>query len=535
MAAQFVSGAKTGVTRSLGHLKPPKKGTQHNVPPAKVAHTPKFVQPEDRIAFWNIVPGDEVRLRTGRVGENLGYDAREKIRGEGKVVSIDKQRNLAWLTDIDENNPRAPKNLKHMIPRVLDPEDLEKGYTPNTMEIPRPVHYSNLMLRIPPIKGESQTDSRFAVRIERKNTHYNKHLQRWVWQRFAVVRNDDGTTSRIHVPWPEGPHQTNQPRPDTASKEEVAEETWLPWSPMDPVHMTPERPWSSEQSEEDTMLLRAQRARVAEEQAKAAKAARGDEPQRRLGSYAGFASKKKPKKPPVPQPPTASELLSYSSQSLSAWASDPLVRQHVAEGGRSFAPSDYLDFAPTVGPAAGGDWQLPLDEQGFKLAAFRRDSKTGKLISTSTDDNGASGSSERVLSRAHFDSMPVELLMGSELSNPHGLKQRRRRHAEMQVLTAMEAQEAAEADEAAVKDLRRYVKDQIFLKEFTAAQQAVRDRDNAASEVTVAAKAAAARAAESETASDAADVVEVSGEIATEAAGDVTAEPTGTTGGSQSH
>lgn len=464
-ASALAPGARTGVTRHLGHLKPPAKGSKFTFNSSRIQHTPNFVHPRDRIAFWNIVPGDEVRLRAGRVGENLGYDLKEKLRGEGKVISVDKKRNLAWLVNIDELNPRAPTNIKHVVPRIVDPDDPSKGFSNNTLEVARPVHYSNLMLRIPSLKGAKEGETHYAVRLERKNTYYSRFLNRWVWQRFAIIRNDDGTTSRIHVPWPEAPYRANQARPDTAGKELVNEETWLPWSPSDPVHLTPERPWSSAQSEAEVAARRAELARAEHAKAEAAKEARGDAHQRRLGMYAGFVTKSRPKRLPVPQPPTASELLSYSSQSLSVWASALAVREHVSGGGKSFAPADYLDFAPTVGPAAGGDWALPLDPQGFKLAAFRRDSKTGKLVAANS--RGSPGSSSPVLSKAHFDSMPVEILMESELSNPHGLKARRRRREQKQALLTFAKMQEAKEDDRAIKALRKHIKAKMMMQEST--------------------------------------------------------------------
>ncbi|CAO1617767.1 unnamed protein product [Parajaminaea phylloscopi] len=505
----LVPGSRSGITRHLGHLKPPAKGSKWKVAPNKVFHTPNFVQPHDRIAFWNIVPGDEVRLRAGRVGQDLGFDQREKMRGEGKVLSVDKTRNLAWLVDLDEANPRAPKSIKHVIPRLVDPDDPSKGYSSNTIEVARPVHYSNLMLRLPEVQGEKTPGPRYAVRLERKNAYFSRRLRRWVWQRFAVVRNDDGTTSRIHVPWPAAPYYANEARPDTAGKDQVKEESWLPWSPMDPVHLTPERPWSSRQSEEDVVVRRAELSRAAQEAARAKKAQEAGQ-QRRLGMYAGFAAKSRPKMPPVPQPPTASELLSYSRESLAEWASDPAVRQHISGGGRSFAPDDYLDFAPPMGPGAGGDWTLPLDPQGFQMAAFRRDAKSGKLVGAA--EGSSSGiAAARALSKAHFDSMPVELLMTAELTNPRGIKVRRRRREQEQALAAMEAVQTGEDDKEAVEQLRAYMKGKMVMDESAKLQAA----GEALAAATVTDTAAAATSAESAEATG--PETAVSEEIATQA------------------
>lgn len=87
--------------RSLQHMQPPTKGSKFAIKaPTHAAHRPKFVQPKDRIPFWNIVPGDHVKLRHGRVGQNEGLD-QEKVRGEGVVLSIDREKNWIWLRDVD--------------------------------------------------------------------------------------------------------------------------------------------------------------------------------------------------------------------------------------------------------------------------------------------------------------------------------------------------------------------------------------------------------------------------------------------------
>ncbi len=128
MAGSATSGS---VLRSLRHLNPPTKGSKFAIrAPSHAAHTPKFVQPKDRIPFWNIVPGDHVKLKSGRVGQQDGLDSDEKIRGEGIVVRIDREKNWLWLRDVDDKNKLAPKAIRHIIPRLVDPLAPEKGYGP---------------------------------------------------------------------------------------------------------------------------------------------------------------------------------------------------------------------------------------------------------------------------------------------------------------------------------------------------------------------------------------------------------------------
>lgn len=104
-------GSTRTILRSLRHLRPPTHGSkfaQKNVP-SQALHRPKFVRPKDRVAYWNIVPGDIVRLRQGRVGEREGLEAEgsRRLRGEGIVTSIDREKNWLWLRDIDVSSRAA--------------------------------------------------------------------------------------------------------------------------------------------------------------------------------------------------------------------------------------------------------------------------------------------------------------------------------------------------------------------------------------------------------------------------------------------
>lgn len=437
--------------------------------------------PSDRIAFWNIVPGDVVKLRNGTVGQSLGYDKHDKVRGEGRVITIDRSTNRLYLEHLDSERPLAPFSLKRTAPMLIDPNDPSKGWSNGVTEIPRPVHYSNCVLRVPRPEGESGPE-RYASRIDRQKLHYNKKLHRFVWQRVATIKNADGTNERIVVPWPKQPRAKTEPTDDTATKETVTEETWLPWDPKDPVHLTPPRLNSSIHSQAQVALKRAEMAREQQEKAHQERLLRGDQPQRRLGVYEGFtAQEKKPKPPPVAQAPTASENVAYNASSLSEWARDPVVAEYVANGGRSFAPADYLDLAPRVGPAAGGEWTLPVDAdvQGFNTSAYRRDTKTGKLVaaepsaasSSSSAPNAADQAARpsqpvRSLSKTHLDLMPIELLMTADLTSyPHGMKWRQQRYQARKAEEAKAYAEERKRDEANVKTLRNSFKQKLNVED----------------------------------------------------------------------
>lgn len=87
------------VLRSLDHM---WQGTNNKfinkLRPTHAASTPTYVPPKDRIAFWNIVPGDVVKLRSGAVAHD---EHGRKIRGEGIVQSIDRTTNRVLLRDLD--------------------------------------------------------------------------------------------------------------------------------------------------------------------------------------------------------------------------------------------------------------------------------------------------------------------------------------------------------------------------------------------------------------------------------------------------
>ncbi len=444
--------AKT-ILRNLAHLEPPVKGSKFafkNVPTI-FRHQPAFVQPKNRIAFWNIVPGDIVRVRTGKVaersleGENAEgssssgagaaspLDSRRsrKIRGEGKVVSIDRTRNLVWLRDIDEESETAPKlaprALKHVVPRLVDPEaGEEKGYSPNVMDVPRPVHYSNLSLRLPDevvSKEELKAapgNSLFAQKLTRSKAIYDNKKGMYLWRRFATYRNPTtGAYERVEIPWPKMPERRRTRTAEHADLSVVQQESWIPWRPEDPVFLPPEfetrlgRQRSTIEGE-----LKAQEQLALRDPIDEALLAETKQPG---GAMLSKREKSKlTRAPPIAQAPTPSETIGLSARSLAAWSQDPDVQEHVQEyGGRAFSASDYLDLAPSFGPVSGGDWSglAQSPEPGATvLDGELRDRATGKLLSKPSQDQ--------------VDSFPIELLMKRDLVNDNSRARRQKRHIE---------------------------------------------------------------------------------------------------------
>lgn len=426
-------GTRSAVLRHLRHLDPPvgnrPRGT--NI----VKHTPNFVHVKDRFPYWNIVPGDIVRLKVGDVGPMYGLDPTVKTRGEGRVVSIDRTRNVAYLVNLDESNPKAPRNIRHIAPRLIDPAaGPAKGYTPNTAESPRAVHYSNLQLKLPDLKDT------YAVRLVRKSLYYSRPKHRFVWKRLAIFRDETGVSQKIEVPWPKGRPDGYLPEYDAAKQETVQEETWLPWNKLDVLYAGADPLEDSPAS-----VLRARMERLALNEKKL-----GEPSTQPKGGYAGFQPRGAVKAPFIPQPPSAAEVVSHTRAALAKWAGSPEFKEYLQEKQdcRSFAPEDYLAIAPFKGPAAGGSWTLPLEAAASTTQrSYERDEVTGQLVAIKQFGT----------SKTHLDSMPIEMLMKGDLMNPHSrarkTKERTRRIAarkEVNKALAKEDKERADLFKATI-------------------------------------------------------------------------------------
>ena len=144
-------------------------------------------------------------------------------------------------------------------------------------------------------------------------------------------------------------------------------------------------------------------------------------------SYAGFAKTVNVRPPPIAQPPSVSELVKMERQRLVEFVHNPETQSHVEQGGQLFAAHDYLDVAPLVGPAAGGEWGA-LEEAS---SGSVRDEQ-GRLVARP--------------SKADVHSMPIELMMGKDLANETGLKWRMR-HWKTKQAERQAQEEALRAEE----------------------------------------------------------------------------------------
>ncbi|KAF8665752.1 hypothetical protein AX16_000200 [Volvariella volvacea WC 439] len=138
----------------------------------------KSVRPRDRIKYWNVVPGDQIRL--------LG----DKTNTLHEVLSINRISNRVFVKGTvnagEENTGKIPTS---------------KNY-----------HYSRCQLfigeyELPPAKGttEPRVVPVFAQRLGTSSLKWDSFLRRYNWQRFAtrttpVIPHQKG--EKIPIPWP---------------------------------------------------------------------------------------------------------------------------------------------------------------------------------------------------------------------------------------------------------------------------------------------------------------------------------------------
>ncbi|KZT12707.1 uncharacterized protein LAESUDRAFT_718995 [Laetiporus sulphureus 93-53] len=198
-----------GLTRDFRHLLPIPRAlairrTWHENPL-------NVVKPKERIKYWNIVPGDQVRIR----GDPHGtlYEVNMINRLTNRVL-------LRTESDKGEN-----------------PEDQKKG---------KNVAYSRCQLFVgqhefPPELGSTERKSLpvFARRITTSGHYYSRLLHGHTWKRWAVSTIPQlphlniGENERVKIPWPKRdprlhPRAGPQDTPDHTAKEVTYSEPRLP-------------------------------------------------------------------------------------------------------------------------------------------------------------------------------------------------------------------------------------------------------------------------------------------------------------------
>ncbi|PSR73590.1 hypothetical protein PHLCEN_2v10509 [Hermanssonia centrifuga] len=178
------------------------------------------VKPKDRIKWWNVVPGDQVRV----LGDKEG-----SIR---EVFRINKLSNRVYL-------------------KRQGTEDTQKMTGRSTSQ---QVHYSRCQLfvgrhKFPPAEGSTEPTILpvFATRVSTSPPEWRPDLHRWDWDRYAVntAPRLPGWTKeaneKVFIPWPKT-SRSDPPKPTAydTTLEAVTEVTYKPPSlPLDPKAFIP--------------------------------------------------------------------------------------------------------------------------------------------------------------------------------------------------------------------------------------------------------------------------------------------------------
>ncbi|KDQ14100.1 hypothetical protein BOTBODRAFT_159628 [Botryobasidium botryosum FD-172 SS1] len=204
------------LTRNFRHMIPLSKRARRLMPKKALK---KEVPVDDRIKYWNLVPGDRVRIK----GEN-----KDKIV---TILSVDKFKNQLLLKGITRGGADK-KDSPAFAARV---------------------HYSNVQLHIgkfefPPKPGSDEPEIRdvFATRLSTSKPFYLREARHWVWHRFAAATSPALPTpegaqprkSRIRIKWPKVP---TAPKPEASIYDTVAEDalkiTWRPFELSQDPHL----------------------------------------------------------------------------------------------------------------------------------------------------------------------------------------------------------------------------------------------------------------------------------------------------------
>lgn len=208
----------------------------------------------------------------------------------------------------------------------------------------------------------------------------------------------------------------------------------MPWVPEDSVLLPARKPRSTPAGEAEAAAKYAEwEAHVAQKRAQAESATLATPPGAR--AYAGFEVRETVRPPPIAQAPKPSEMVHLERQRLAEFVQASETQAHLEQGGAIFAASDYLDVAPLVGPAAGGEWGA-LEEAS---AGTQRD-ESGRLVARP--------------GQSDVHAMPIELLMGQDLANERGLKWRMRRWKAARAQESMAQAEKEQEDKELLKELK---------------------------------------------------------------------------------
>ncbi|RDX53093.1 hypothetical protein K466DRAFT_492051 [Polyporus arcularius HHB13444] len=208
-ARELSYAAKTQVfTRNFRHLLPVPRFLVRG-PFMHGQSKPKDTKPKDRIKFWNIVPGDFVKLRN---------DSKGTVH---EVHKINKLSNRVIL--------KREINKANYVP------DARSG---SGVSVP----YSQCQLLVgkyeyPPegSSTEPKVQNVFATRITSSEPYFNRKGGYWIWRRYAVNTTprlpsySADKFSSIRIPWPKTNAVTRpDPSPYDTTADVVNEVTYTP-------------------------------------------------------------------------------------------------------------------------------------------------------------------------------------------------------------------------------------------------------------------------------------------------------------------
>ncbi|KAF9268242.1 hypothetical protein L218DRAFT_954604 [Marasmius fiardii PR-910] len=198
---------KSPWTTNFRHLLPVTKRIKRSLErPSWKTFSKKVAETRDRIKYWNIVPGDQIRL--------LG-DTRGTLQ---EVLAINKLRNRVYVRGLQFQKEEMSEEVRRK----------NKNY-----------HYSRCQLYLgdyefPAKEGETkpQTLPVFAKRLGTSAPKWNSFLHRYQWDRFATATTPTIPhlkAERINIPWPKPESRTHaEPTRYDTLKEEVAKVTYEP-------------------------------------------------------------------------------------------------------------------------------------------------------------------------------------------------------------------------------------------------------------------------------------------------------------------
>ncbi|KAG7096659.1 hypothetical protein E1B28_004074 [Marasmius oreades] len=198
---------KSPWTTNFRHLLPVTKRLKRALErPTWKTFSKKVAETRDRIKYWNVVPGDQIRLLR---------DTRGTLQ---EVLAINKFRNRVYVRGLQYQQEEADEQVRRK----------NKNY-----------HYSRCQLYLgeyefPAKDGTTkpQTLPVFAKRLGSSPPKWNSFLRRYQWDRYATATTPTIPHlkgERINIPWPKPEPRTHaEPTRYDTPRGEVVKVTYQP-------------------------------------------------------------------------------------------------------------------------------------------------------------------------------------------------------------------------------------------------------------------------------------------------------------------